>query len=221
VPEGAIPFDAAIGSASIRGTVRYGGDPPPRRPIDMDSDAACHGGDGAEREDMVVGAEGGLANVLVAVASGLEGRVFAPPAEPVLLEQRGCVYRPHVLGLQVGQPLVITNSDPTLHNVHAVATVNPEFNFGMSFQGQSATRWFARPERMIRLKCDVHPWMGAWVGVMEHPFFRVTGPDGAFTLPGLPAGSYEVEILHETLGVRRLPVTLGEGEQVTVEVAWP
>jgi len=221
VPEGAIPADATIGSATIEGTVRYTGAPPPQPVIDMDSDAACHGGQGSRREDLMVGPDGGVANVFVAVVSGLEDRVFAPPPEPARLDQLGCTYRPHVVGLQVGQALVIRNADPTLHNVHAVASANAGFNFGMSVQGQTATRWFTRPELMIRLKCDVHPWMGAWVGVTANPFFQVTGTDGAFRLDGLPAGTFVVELWHEKLPARRRTVSLTPGGHAVIDLTWP
>ncbi len=222
MPEGAIPAGATIGEASIEGTVRYTMTPPPPRAIiDMQSDAACHGGKGTQRENLIVGPDGGVANVFVAVVSGLGERVFAPPAEPARLEQLGCTYRPHVLGVQVGQPLEILNADPTLHNVHAVTSINPAFNFGMSVQGQTATKYFSHPELMVHLKCDVHPWMGAWVGVTGHPFFQVTGPDGAFRIEGLPAGTFVVELRHETLGTRRRTVTLAPGEQGVIDVSWP
>src|SRR5262249_18410636 len=123
----------------------------------------------------VVGHGGALKYVLVRVAAGLEGRRFAPPAQSVMLDQHGCTYRPHVVGVQVGQQLLITNSDPTLHNVHTESRANKPFNFGMAIQGQKSPRYFSAPEVMIRAKCDVHPWMAAWIGVVEHPFFSVTG----------------------------------------------
>ena len=151
----------------------------------------------------------------VQIVSGLGDRKFAPPAEPVALDQRGCVYYPRVVGVQTGQPLLLINSDPTLHNVHTASSANKPFNFGMSVQGQKATRYFQHEETMIKAKCDVHPWMAAWIGVSPHPFFAVTGEDGRFAIAGLPPGTYDIEAWQETLGRQRMTVTLAEGEAVS------
>jgi plastocyanin len=223
VPADAIPAGTAVGTASIEGRVTYTGAVPAPETLRTDSDAACrHNQEGPVlRENLVVGPDGGLRDAFVHVASGLGDRVFAPPQEPVTLDQRGCSYRPHVVGVQVGQPLRVLNSDPTLHNVHTVSKENRSFNFGMPVQGQESKRFFTRPEVMVKAKCDVHPWMSAFIGVSGHPFFQVTGPDGAFALRGLPAGTYEVEVWHESLGPRRETVTLGEGESRTLQFVYP
>ena len=218
-----MPAGTAVGDATISGRVGYHGAPPAPQAIDMASDAACHKsrqGD-PHREDLLVGPGGGLRNVFVHVASGLEDRAFAPPSVPVTLDQRGCVYTPHVVGLQVGQPLLLINSDPTLHNVHTASQQNAPFNFGMSVQGQRAERYFHHPEVMIKAKCDVHPWMSSYIGVVAHPFFAVTGDDGAFVLRGLPAGSYTVEAWHETLGRQAQTVTLAAAEGREISFAFP
>lgn len=219
VPEGAIPAGTSIGSGGVHGRVTFTGEAPEQERIDMASDASCardHGG-AATRETLVVNEEGELKNAFVHVSSGLGDRVFAPPAGHVTLDQRGCVYRPHVVGVQVGQPLEIINSDPTLHNVHAEAEKNKGFNFGMSVQGQKAIRYFHQPEVMVRIKCDVHPWMATLVGVSPHPFFAVTDEEGAFRIEGLPAGEYTIEVWHETLGPRSATVTLGEAESREID----
>src|SRR5262245_1707505 len=143
VPADAIPAGTVLGQASISGRVNYTGPPVTPQPINMASDATCrhkHDGD-PTKEDLVVGSGGGLAYAFVHVSSGLGPRPFAPPAVAVTLDQRGCTYHPHVVGLQVGQPLLILNSDPTLHNVHTLSQANKPFNFGMSVEGQKATRY--------------------------------------------------------------------------------
>ena len=218
VPEGATPAGSVIGDGAIRGRVTFEGEAPEPEPINMASDATCMRDHGAPtRETLVVSAEGYLKNAFVHVSSGLEGRVFAPPSAPVTLNQQGCVYRPHMAGVQVGQPLEIINSDPTLHNVHAVAEVNKGFNFGMSVEGQKAIRYFHQPEIAVRIRCDVHPWMAALVGVSPHPFFAVTDAEGSFGIDGLPAGEYTIEVWHETLGRQSTEVTLGDGEAREVD----
>ena len=223
VPADAIPAGTVLGQASISGRVLYTGEPVKPQPISMGSDATCsrkHDGDPI-KEDLVVGADGGLRHVFVHVRSGLPSRPFAPAAEPVTLDQRGCTYRPHVVGIQVGQPLLIVNSDPTLHNVHTMSQANKPFNFGMSVEGQKATRYFAEPEVMIKAKCDVHPWMASFIGVVAHPYFAVTDEAGRFSLSGLPAGSYEIETWHETLGTKVQSVTLSEGEKKEISFSFP
>ncbi|MFQ5350360.1 MAG: hypothetical protein ACE5EG_07955, partial [Thermoanaerobaculia bacterium] len=155
----------------------------------------------------VVADGGGLANVFVYVKSGLTGS-YTAPAETVTLNQQGCRYIPHVSGIMVGQTLVIKNSDPTLHNVHAMPEANEEFNQGQPFQDMELEKTFDTAEVMVPFKCDVHPWMSSYMGVMDHPFYTVSGTDGAFSIGGLPAGDYEVEAWHEELGSQTLSVTV-------------
>ncbi|MGH9869979.1 MAG: carboxypeptidase regulatory-like domain-containing protein [Candidatus Polarisedimenticolia bacterium] len=223
VPANAIPAGVAVGTSVIEGRVLFTGTAPPREEIRTGSDAACRHKQESppRREDLVTGPEGGLQYAFVHAASGLGERVFAPPTEPVTLDQKGCVYQPHVVGVQVGQPLRVVNSDPTLHNVHTMSKENRPFNFGMPVEGQQVTKHFTKPEVMVKAKCDVHPWMGAWIGVSPHPFFQVTGADGAFALRGLPAGTYEIEVWHESLGTRRETVTLQDGETRTLTFTYP
>lgn len=223
IPADAIPAGTVLGQASVTGRVIYTGAPVKPQPISMASDATCarkHDGEPL-KEDLVVGPEGGLMHAFVRVSEGLPSRAFAPPAEPARLDQRGCTYVPHVIGIQVGQPLMIVNSDATLHNVHTVSQANKPFNFGMSVEGQKATRYFAEPEVMIKAKCDVHPWMASFIGVVAHPYFAVTDASGRFGLTGLPAGRYVVEVWHETLGPLRQTVTLGDGEKKEISFSYP
>ncbi len=184
---------------------------PKPQPVAMAGDPVCAtSGAPQMTEHFVVGAENGLENVIVSVKSGLGARAFPPPAAPVVLDQKGCHYAPHVVAVQIGQSLEIANSDDTLHNVHAVPTINEEFNIGQPVKGMKNTFTFKAREIAILLKCDVHGWMSAYVGVVEHPFFAVTAGGGRFTLEGLPPGTYEVEAWHEKLGTQVQTVTVGE-----------
>jgi hypothetical protein len=140
------------------------------------------------------------------------------PSEPVVLDQKGCHYQPHIFGVQVGQPVQIVNSDSTLHNVHGVAKVNSEFNTGQPIQGMKFTHTFSAKEVMVPFKCDVHGWMNAYAGVLDHPYFAVSAADGTFTLKGLPPGTYTIEAWHEKLGTQMQSVTIGAKE--TKDVAF-
>ncbi len=197
------------GTGAIAGVINYtNGDPDAS--IDMDADPVCVGlhEEGAESQT-IVGDEGKLANVFVYIKSGLSGN-YPPSGEKAVLDQQGCMYHPHVSGVQVGQKLEIRNSDPTLHNVHALPTVNAEFNKGQPFQDMSFDHTFDKPEVMIRFKCDVHPWMSSYMGVVEHPFFAVSGTDGSYSIDNVPAGTYTVEAWHETLGTKTMEVTVAD-----------
>ena len=133
------------------------------------------------------------------------------------LDQKGCHYVPHVFGMMAKQKLLIKNTDDTLHNIHAMPTANKEFNIGQPNQGMETTRTFAQPEVMVHFKCDVHPWMSAYVGVLSHPFFGVTGEDGTFSIKGLPAGEYTLEAWHEKYGPQTQTVKVAAGESKTVD----
>jgi plastocyanin len=159
-------------------------------------------------EDVVVSPEGGLQNVFVYVKDGLGNLKFPVPATSVVLGQDGCRYVPHVVGIQVGQTLDIVNGDDTLHNIHAVPTLNGEFNKPQQFKGFRNTHVFNTVEVMVPFKCDVHKWMSAYVGVLDHPFFAVSGKDGSFTIEGRPPGTYTIEAVHEKYGRQTQKVTL-------------
>ena len=205
-------IDPAI-AAGVTGKVTFEGTPPPSQPIRLSSDPYCAGANpGLTTEAGLVGAGGVVQNVFVYVKDGLTGRTFAASAEPVVIDQKGCHYTPHVIGIQVGQPLQIINSDATLHNVHGLAKANKEFNAGQPIQGMKMTHTFSASEVMVPFKCDVHGWMRAWVGVLDHPYYAVTGPDGVFSLKGLPPGTYTVEAWHEQFGTATQTVTVGEKE---------
>ncbi len=204
------PVDQTTAGA-VTGRIVFEGNVPAPAPIKMSSDPNC-GSDGSVSEALIVGDGGALQNVFVYVKDGLGNLAFPVPAEMVILDQKGCHYVPHVLGVQAGQSVQIVNSDATLHNVHAVAKTNREFNAGQPIQGMKMTHTFTAKEVMVPFKCDVHGWMNAWVGVLDHPFFSVTGRDGAFSLKGLPPGTYTIEAWHEMLGTETQTVTIGAKE---------
>lgn len=182
--------------------------------IRLDGDRTCvELNKGSQRTVYSVrtGAGNTLQDAFVYVKDGLNGRQYPAPTDPVVIDQRSCDYVPHVLGIQVGQPLAIRNSDPLLHNIRADAQVNQPFNVGEPMP-MTMTKVFATREVMVPMKCDVHAWMQAYIGVLDHPFFGVTGLDGAFALKNLPAGSYTIEAWHETLGTATADVTVGSGE---------
>jgi len=179
--------------------------------IKMDADPQCasfHTED-VYTEAVVTDADGNLANVFVYVKEG--AAPSAAPAGEVILDQQGCVYTPHVTGVVVGQTMKIRNSDQVLHNVHALPTVNAEFNQGQPFAGMELEKTFDKPEIMIPVKCDVHPWMKSYIGVMEHSYFAVSGADGSFSIEGLAPGDYVLEAWHEELGTRTQSVTVADG----------
>jgi plastocyanin len=156
----------------------------------------------------IVDEKGRIANVFVYVRDGLPNAVYETPAAPVVLDQSGCQYEPHVFGVFVGQAVEIRNSDPTPHNVHAVPTANSEFNFSEQPSAAPVTKTFDKPEIGLPLSCNLHRWMRAYANVVTHPFFAVTGEDGAFELRGLPAGTYTIEAWHEEFGRQTQQVTI-------------
>jgi len=213
---------AALGTASVSGTVTFSGTPPSNPAIDMAEEQACRDKyPGAPTDPQVVVNDGRLANVFVRVTSGLpSGATFPRPSAPAVIDQDGCLYHPRVVGVMVGQGIEIRNSDPLLHNIKAVPTVNRGFNISQPQAGMSTTRTFTTPEIMVPLECNVHGWMNAFVGVTEHPFFAVSGADGSFSVAGLPAGTYQLEAWHERFGTRTATVTVADGGTATVEFSY-
>ena len=215
-------WDPSLGTATIAGVVSFSGKAPRRRPIDMGAKPECgklHQNKVLD-ESIVVNPNGTLKHVFVWVKKGLERWRFAAPKEPVLLDQKGCVYVPHVFGVQVKQPLSVRNSDPTMHNIHSFSTRNAPFNFGQTPAQEALTRKFKRPEVMVKVKCDVHGWMSSYVGVVRHPFFSVTGDEGKFDLRNLPPGEYTVEAWHEEYGRETLDVTVADKESKEIKFAF-
>jgi hypothetical protein len=196
-------------AATLKGKVVLEGTPPENPVIKMSSDPAC--GNAEVRAESYLVDNGALQNVFVYIKDGLGNKyIFDTPTEPVKLDQKNCHYTPHVLGLRVTQPLEISNSDQTLHNVHGMPTENREFNQGQPIVGMKNTVAFTTPEVMIPFKCDVHNWMHAYIGVVNHPYFAVSDKAGTFELKSVPPGTYTIEAWHEKLGRQTQSVTLGE-----------
>ncbi len=218
----ALASGAATVAGGISGTVKYEGSVPNLRPVSMDADPGCakkHSAP-AKSEVLVLGDGNTLANVFVRVSEGVPAKSYPAPQQAVVLDQQGCRYTPHVMGIMVGQPLKILNSDGLLHNVHALPSVNQPFNQAMPASVTESVKTFTKEEAMFKIKCDVHPWMGAYVSVLSHPFFGVTGSDGAFKITGLPAGSYTLEAWHEKLGTRTAKVTISGDETQTANFSF-
>jgi len=210
----------AADTAALSGKIAFEGTAPKAKKIKTDADPKCaemHADDPLKTEDVVVNENGTLKNVFVYVKSGLEGKTYEPPKTPVELDQKGCHYVPHVFGMMAKQPLKIVNNDDTLHNIHAMPTNSKEFNVGQPNKGMETLKTFAAPEVMVHFKCDVHPWMSAYVGVMSNPFYSVSGDDGTYSLKGLPAGDYVIAAWHEKYGEQTEKVKLGDGETKTVD----
>ena len=196
--EAAAVYSGATGT--ISGVITFNGAPPAARKIDTTADPVCGQKNPNLTTDDTIVKDGKLANVFVYVKEGtVEGGgkkiadyTWATPTSAVTLDQNGCHYAPHVLGAQVNQKISITNSDPTQHNIHPTPKQNPEWNQTQSAGQAPIERTFARPEVLIPVKCNQHPWMKAYIGVMRHPFFKVSGEDGAFEIKGVPAGTYTV-----------------------------
>ncbi|MBI2686143.1 MAG: carboxypeptidase regulatory-like domain-containing protein [Acidobacteria bacterium] len=210
------------GDAIITGKVAFTGDKPAAKTISMDAVPACAGQHKGPvpAEDTVVNPNKTLKNVFVYVKSGLPARQWAAPKTPVPLDQKGCIYSPRVIGLMVGQDLEISNNDPSMHNIHPLPKNNKEWNTSQAPKGEKMVRQFDKEEVMIRFKCNVHPWMVAWVGVLSHPFHAVTGDDGTFSLKGLPPGEYTLEAWHEKLGTQEIKVTVAAKESKTADFSY-
>lgn len=214
-PVPSAPAAAAADAGGINGSVTYAG-PDSDTPIAMDADPVCAGLHTTPVDTNEVAVKDGkLANVFVYVKSGMEGKTFPAPAEKKELDQVGCQYTPRVLGLQTGQAIAIKNTDATLHNVHALATANAEFNQAQPQGLPPFDKTFDKQE-MVHVKCDVHPWMTAWIGVVPHPYYAVSGEDGSYSIQNLPPGTYTIEAWHETLGTQTQEVTIAPNQTATV-----
>lgn len=206
-----------MGTASVTGTINFSGTAPDPVTVRLDRECSDLNSDTVTAQNVVVNDNGTLKNVFVHVSAGLpDGYNYPAPTTEVEFDQSGCMYMPHVFGVQAGQPIKIINSDPLLHNIHAMPETNRPFNFGMPRQGDERTREFRVPEVMVFIKCDVHPWMGAYAGVVDHPYHAVTGDDGSFSLDGLPAGTYTIEAWHEEYGTTTQTVTVADGASAAV-----
>jgi len=209
---------SATAGATLKGVVKFEGRAPKPSPVNMSADPSC-----AKQhptpvlsQDVVTDANGGLQNAIVFIADGLNKQTYEPPSEPVVLDQKGCMYQPHVLAMQASQRMEVVNDDPTSHNVHPVPTNNREWNKAEP-PGSKAEETFPREEIAIPVKCNIHPWMRGYVAVFKHPYFAVTGKDGGFDLGNLPPGTYTIKAWHEKLGTSTQKITVGANETKAID----
>ena len=206
-------------AGSLGGRVLFEGEAPAPKAMSVKGNPECavlHAGGNVISEELLVN-DGGLQNAFVYIKEGLEGYVFDAPKESVTVNNKGCVYLPHVTGAQVNQEVIFLNSDATLHNVHSYPKANKGFNLGLPLVGMKQTKKFLAPEVMIPLKCDVHPWMLGYIGVLAHPYFAVTDAQGNFAIKNLPAGEYSVEVWHEKLGVQSQKIKIEPQQNQNLE----
>jgi len=213
----ATPIDPAT-VATVTGSIKLEGTAPKARKIDMSQDPACAGGMGMT--ETVIAEGGNLANVFVYVKEGLGDRTFPVPTESATVDQHGCHYMPHVLGVMVGQTVKILNSDPTTHNIHPSPKNNKEWNESQAPKGAPLEKTFAREEIMLPVKCNQHPWMKMYISVVKNPFFSVSTKDGKFSITGLPPGKYTIAAVHETLGEQTMQVEVGAKESKTADFSF-
>ena len=208
-----------ISAGDVTGKITLKGTPPPEKDIPMDP--ACGKLHPTKKTKLyVVGAGGELADTFVYVKDGLTGKEFPVPEKPNLIDQVGCEYVPYVSGLMTGQKLLVRNSDPLLHNVRSNAVINQAFNKSTPIEGMKFDHVFATKEVMVPFKCDVHGWMSAYVGVLDHPYFGTTAADGTVVIANLPPGTYTIEAWHEQLGTRTQQVTIGAKESRDVSFSF-
>ena len=212
----ATPIDPAT-VATVNGTVKFAGTAPKASKIDMSQDPACKGTNEAET---VVVSGGDLANVFVYVKDGLGNRTFDVPKEPVVLDQQGCKYHPHVLGVVAGQTVQIKNDDPTTHNIHPTPKDNREWNESQPPSAPPIEKNFAREEIMLPVKCNQHPWMKMYINVVKSPFYAVTDKSGKYEIKGLPPGTYTIAFVQEKLGEQEQKVTVGPKDTKTVDASF-
>jgi hypothetical protein len=221
------PYKTSGNEGSITGTVAFTGATPAVKPISMDADPACASSNPNARAEDVVVNDGKLQNVFVYVKDGktADGKsitsfAFDPPAPDATLDQHGCQYHPHVLGMMTTMNFKVTNSDQTTHNVHPSPKSNTEWNQSQPSGAPPITQKFTRPEILVPIKCNQHPWMKSYLGVLRHPFFAVSGADGKFEIKGLPPGTYTVVAWHEKFGEKSQTVTVGAKESKSQDFSY-
>ena len=208
----------AFAASTVTGTVTFDGKAPALKPLAMDADPVCAKKHSAPvpNEMLVLGTGNTMGNIMVWVSKGLPaGKTCPAPKTPVVLDQNGCQYKPHVMGIMVGQPYKILNSDGILHNIHTLPKINTPFNQGDAGDGQGSDHDVRQAGGGLPHQVRRPPWMSAYIGVFTHPFFSVTGTDGKFTISGLDPGTYEITAWHERLGTQTASVTVGASDTKT------
>jgi len=211
------PIAAQGGTGTIVGHVRYMGPTPVNPIIRMGADPRCNKlyvGKRPTAPTFVVGTDGAFANVLV----NLDGSFPATPvpATPAVLGQKDCQYAPRVLGARIGQMLQVTNEDPTDHNVHSLSKAGNDFNRTQLINGKPFD-FTLKAGELLRITCDSHTWMTAYVGIFDNPYFSVSGADGSFTIANVPAGTQTVKAWHEVMGTQMQMVDVAAGKTTTVD----
>jgi plastocyanin len=220
VPSGASvggPKAAVAHAGRIRGVIHFEGTAPPPKLVTIPSSCA---NTGTVYDNAVLVKDGGLQNAFVWISQGLESYQGSAPTAPVTVDQHGCMYAPRVVGAQVGQPVQFLNSDPTAHNVHAQGVTNAGFNEIMLNQEAKLTKTFAQSEVMVSSKCDIHPWMSGFIGVVPHPYFAVTAPGGSFMLENVPPGEYTLEAWHEVYGKQTMTVKVAADTDASASITF-
>ncbi|MGQ0815942.1 MAG: carboxypeptidase regulatory-like domain-containing protein [Gemmatimonadota bacterium] len=202
-------------AGTINGTVDFSGTAPANAAIDMSEEPTCaeKHASGATAETVIAN-NGKLKNVFVYIKEGLTTK-FPAASENVVIDQEGCIYKPHVTGVMVGQGLVFKNSDGLAHNIKTQPSANRSFNISQPTSISSSPQRFNAPEIMVPVQCDIHGWMQSYVGVVDHPYFAVSGDDGSFSITNVPPGTYTVEAWHEQYGVQTQQVTVAPDGTVT------
>lgn len=207
-------------AGNVTGKINFKGAKPAASKIMMNADPKCvkmHSGKDVSSEQVVVNPNNTLRYVFIYVKKGLEGKKFPTPTDKKTIDQKGCMYTPHVFGVMVNQPIEITNDDATLHNIHALPKNSKQFNIAQPKQGMKTTQKFDKGEVMVKIKCEVHNWMASYVGVLDNPFYAVSDDQGNFSIKNLPAGDYELEAWHEKYGTQSMKVTVGASDTKTAD----
>ncbi|MCU1236022.1 MAG: hypothetical protein JWP63_3989 [Candidatus Solibacter sp.] len=211
-------------AGTLSGSITFAGSKLAREAISMEAEQGCqqaNAGKTVYNPAVLVGKKAGLANAFVYIQAGLEDKKFEPVKEPaVVLDQQGCMFLPRVIGLRAGQSLDLKNGDTVAHNVHPMPQNNREWNQEQPPHAPDVEHRFARPEVMIPVKCNIHAWMHAWIGVVDHPYFAVTGPDGAFDWKNVPPGDYTISVWHEKLGTQEQKVHLAASGTAAVNFTY-
>ncbi len=210
-------------AGNIVGKINYTGPKVTSMQIKMNADPKCikmHSGKAVESDQVVVNPNNTLRWVFVYVKKGLEGKKFPVPSSKVTIAQEGCMYNPHVFGMMANQQLEIINDDPTLHNIHALPKNSAQFNIAQPNKGMKLSKTFTKPEVMVKIKCEVHNWMAAYVGVLDNPYYAVSDDKGNFSIKNLPPGDYELEAWHEKFGTKTMKVTVGASDTKTVDFSY-